>query len=239
MLESDRSTLVPFAARVLEWVGEPLMAPPGPRCALVGSGECLANRSLGADIDAHDVVIRVNRLPVVITLSSGDPKESKQQREAQDLGRRTDVLFSYDGLQHIDKGFLLALGLHFGPAHRRVHVDSSSAANCSFVEGAAREGPPCPFRAYAATRCYNGRGWRNMPFRPPQLHAPPALGCLRDAVADATQGASLAAQNPWPSRGGAPYVPTTGLVAVLAFSRACSVLDLFGFSGEKYRWMGT
>merc|ERR1719379_2868033 len=47
-------------------------------CAIVGNGDVLLNSRRGRDIDAMDVVIRVNRLPAVTDI--------------EDLGWKSDVL---------------------------------------------------------------------------------------------------------------------------------------------------
>lgn len=50
------------------------------RCALVGSSSELIGKRLGAEIDGHDTVIRVNRVP--------------NERFINDFGNRTDILFA-------------------------------------------------------------------------------------------------------------------------------------------------
>lgn len=50
------------------------------RCALVGSSAAMRSKGHGADIDRHDTVVRVNRLPA--------------PEFASDFGTRTDVLFA-------------------------------------------------------------------------------------------------------------------------------------------------
>eukprot|EP00746_Dinoflagellata_sp_MGD_P154537 gnl/MRDRNA2_/MRDRNA2_84870_c2_seq1.p1 gnl/MRDRNA2_/MRDRNA2_84870_c2~~gnl/MRDRNA2_/MRDRNA2_84870_c2_seq1.p1 ORF type:complete len:365 (+),score=40.38 gnl/MRDRNA2_/MRDRNA2_84870_c2_seq1:342-1436(+) len=50
------------------------------RCALVGSSNYLVGRRLGREIDDHDIVIRVNRLPTPTFI--------------EDFGNKTDVYFS-------------------------------------------------------------------------------------------------------------------------------------------------
>eukprot|EP00747_Dinoflagellata_sp_TGD_P181483 gnl/TRDRNA2_/TRDRNA2_35344_c0_seq1.p1 gnl/TRDRNA2_/TRDRNA2_35344_c0~~gnl/TRDRNA2_/TRDRNA2_35344_c0_seq1.p1 ORF type:complete len:313 (-),score=17.27 gnl/TRDRNA2_/TRDRNA2_35344_c0_seq1:22-960(-) len=53
----------------------------GRQCAVVGSGAGLHGEAYGAEIDKHDVVIRVNRLP---------PRDGSLARK---IGKRTDVYF--------------------------------------------------------------------------------------------------------------------------------------------------
>ncbi|CAK0872648.1 unnamed protein product, partial [Prorocentrum cordatum] len=53
---------------------------PMKRCALVGGSSILHDRGLGPEIDAHDTVIRVNRLPTPAFFA--------------DWGRRTDIYFA-------------------------------------------------------------------------------------------------------------------------------------------------
>merc|ERR1719215_2584345 len=50
------------------------------RCAIVGGASTLEGRGKGAEIDAHDTVIRVNRIPTT--------------QFQEDFGLRTDVLFA-------------------------------------------------------------------------------------------------------------------------------------------------
>jgi len=67
----------------IHWLwGAPYALPKRAKCALVGSGSTLAGRALGVAIDAHDVVIRVNRLP-----------QPRVARHTRDFGGRTDVWF--------------------------------------------------------------------------------------------------------------------------------------------------
>eukprot|EP00747_Dinoflagellata_sp_TGD_P189023 gnl/TRDRNA2_/TRDRNA2_48852_c0_seq1.p1 gnl/TRDRNA2_/TRDRNA2_48852_c0~~gnl/TRDRNA2_/TRDRNA2_48852_c0_seq1.p1 ORF type:complete len:276 (+),score=32.73 gnl/TRDRNA2_/TRDRNA2_48852_c0_seq1:68-895(+) len=54
----------------------------GRQCAIVGSGPGLRSGAYGAEIDKHEVVIRVNRMP---------PRNGSW---AKQVGQRTDVLFS-------------------------------------------------------------------------------------------------------------------------------------------------
>lgn len=50
------------------------------RCAIVGGGDVLAGAGRGAEIDAHDFVVRVNRIPT--------------EPFFEDFGKKTSVLFS-------------------------------------------------------------------------------------------------------------------------------------------------
>merc|ERR1740121_2082361 len=51
-------------------------------CALVGSSTNLVDGELGKEIDKHDLVVRVNRLPIA--------------RYFRDFGQKTDVFFAHD-----------------------------------------------------------------------------------------------------------------------------------------------
>jgi len=85
--------LRPFATSSVLWAaGRAPLVPAGrpTSCALVGSGSCLKNRSLGPEIDAHDVVVRVNRLPIMAQYPIGDVRRDKMRL---DLGWRTDILY--------------------------------------------------------------------------------------------------------------------------------------------------
>jgi len=52
------------------------------RCALVGASSNLVNRGFGKEIDEHDTVIRINRLPI--------------SKYMLDFGGKTDVFFAHD-----------------------------------------------------------------------------------------------------------------------------------------------
>mmetsp|Transcript_81683 Transcript_81683/g.229946 ORF Transcript_81683/g.229946 Transcript_81683/m.229946 type:complete len:318 (-) Transcript_81683:93-1046(-) len=85
------------------------------RCALVGSSAALKGRGLGGEIDSHDTVIRVNRIPT--------------EHFVLDFGSRTDVLFSgprADGKDMFDKRVV------------RYRTFGGQVENCSF--GAERCG---------------------------------------------------------------------------------------------------
>jgi hypothetical protein len=106
----------------ITWLHDlPLTQHASPSCAIVGSGATLLGRHLGARIEAHQLVVRVNRLA--------------EQASDADLGSRTDVLFSklsrYDARTHTLVPFATA---------------GSKPIRCPIV---ASQAPisKCPFRA--------------------------------------------------------------------------------------------
>ena len=102
------------------WLRElELTQPTAPSCAIVGSGSALTGRGLGALIEAHDLVVRVNRVA---------------ELAEQHVGNRTDVLFSklsrYD-----ERRSLLTPSKDQG----------RKSAPCALI---ASRSPKCPFRAF-------------------------------------------------------------------------------------------
>ena len=74
--------MTPFDATLAFEDSDALAPPPSrfERCALVGNADILRGRGLGAKVDGHDTVIRINRLPVAAF--------------GADVGNRTDILFT-------------------------------------------------------------------------------------------------------------------------------------------------
>ncbi len=64
----------------------------GKRVAIIGAADSALNTNLGSYIDDFDLIIRVNRGPLL----ADDPELQKH------IGTRTDVLFSYDNLGKYD-----------------------------------------------------------------------------------------------------------------------------------------
>lgn len=120
-------------------------------CAIVGSSSVLDGQRHGADIDSHDTVIRVNRLPTTQYFA--------------DFGKRTDVLF----------------GNYWEAGHGMVTLMGPASKNCSHAKGAVecdtsircdQGGPMCSFstlivkmrNASPSTRKYMSRRWAHAPY---------------------------------------------------------------------------
>mmetsp|Transcript_83666 Transcript_83666/g.270492 ORF Transcript_83666/g.270492 Transcript_83666/m.270492 type:complete len:491 (+) Transcript_83666:84-1556(+) len=97
-----------------------LDAPLTPRfnmCALIGSAAFLKGRSSGKEIDAHDTVIRVNRIPT--------PKYF------DDFGQRTDVLFT--GLQADGYKLYTQKGMWYRLMGGKIKLCAFNATDCPFA----------------------------------------------------------------------------------------------------------
>ncbi len=66
----------------------------GKRVAIIGAADSAINTGLGAYIDEFDIIVRINRGPLLV-------EDSKLQK---DIGTRTDVLFTYENLSKYDAG---------------------------------------------------------------------------------------------------------------------------------------
>jgi hypothetical protein len=107
----------------ITWLNRiPLTASKQPSCAIVGSGSMLYGRRFGTYIDAHDLVIRVNRLPLTGNMSV-------------DIGNRTDVWFSKLCRVKVK-------GLEF-----QVIGKTGVYQQCSYA-GWLRDRQICPFKAF-------------------------------------------------------------------------------------------
>ena len=101
--------------------------PPPLSCAIVGGGSGLYGKQLGAQIDGHDVVVRVNRL-----LAGGNA--------THDFGSRTDVWFSK-----------LCRIIPHPPSLELLGHDGSEGGHARHVACPFAGGTPasrCPFRAF-------------------------------------------------------------------------------------------
>ena len=179
----------------------------GASCALVGSGATLGGRGLGKEIDAHDYVIRVNRLP---------------QRAAHyfDVGRRTSVWFSKPcRLKPYLQGSRAALTLQVMDSKHSTGDADGPSARCPLDGPASR----CPFGAFVgrggeSEKCF-GLAVRTLNSR--QSAALP-IGIV---------GQQLFSQALKLHRGSEA---STGLHAFLAFAPRCAGgLRLYGFSGNR------
>eukprot|EP00908_Phaeocystis_cordata_P000751 Transcript_10834.p1 GENE.Transcript_10834~~Transcript_10834.p1 ORF type:complete len:511 (+),score=15.94 Transcript_10834:381-1913(+) len=206
---------LPFAAQSIRWDhGRALFVKSvPPRCALVGSGlRLISNESLGAEIDAHDVVVRINQLPLVPT-DVFTPAEVPMGLVAQKLGTKTDVLIDYQGASTLQRGYAVAYGFRPSTARQKRQM-----VNCSLSSAHAT----CSFRAYVVPQC---SGFRTPRAEAPAKHAL-ALGCLKQELVDAVSGLRFTA-----SSRRSQARPSTGLLTFFALLHACADLDLYGFSG--------
>ena len=187
----------------------PTLAPPPyrfERCALVGSSSSLRGMLLGTEIDAHDTVIRINRLPT-------RPFEA-------DVGARTDVYFTRAFGRLSTNGYV---PLFLGGDRLSGRLNGSW---CDFV---SRKG--CPFGALvisdARARWADAKCQRS-PQLPgaSQAHSGPAdAGRLPVSFESST---IFCAARLFRALG---PDSTAGFSALLTFAPICTSIRLFGFGG--------
>lgn len=105
------------------------------RCAFVGGSQSLLGMELGRQIDAHDTVIRINRLP--------------QPEDVEDLGKKTDIYFAGPGWNVNDAYYLSRDGGTY--LIQEVGQTSLYDKPCSILKGGAN----CRFAALILTSAYN------------------------------------------------------------------------------------
>lgn len=113
-----------------------------PDCALVSSADNLRGRALGADIDAHSIVIRINRLPT--------------EAFREDFGNRTDILWANHW--EADTGHVTLLGPPKADCkHELSHPKCFASRDCH------GGGEGCPTMAVVSERQSIHKRWRHAP----------------------------------------------------------------------------
>ena len=204
------------------------------RCAVVGSGSSLVGRSLGQEIDAHDLVARINSLPQPDRFFRG--RDQAMRRRGQDIGEKTDLLFGT---------FCQISACHGGTAQ---HGCSALDQDCSGGQCWPRLLVQSHFRPDDSCSTVGARAcnFSAMVFKASSKHDE---WCGRygsgETAVRAAAGASnlpLGVQENYVSemvhhvrRSGGEYqgFPTTGFHAVVTLGLACDSVDLYGFSGES------
>ncbi|KAL1529011.1 hypothetical protein AB1Y20_010332 [Prymnesium parvum] len=180
-------------------------------CALVGGGHGLMDSLLGAQIDRHDYVIRVNR--------GLDASLPLHQTLAPHLGLRQDVLF-IDQCEHNSPLY----------SYRLVGTDN-------FVSCAAS--PPHAEDCHFGAIVYRGNSERWEPVcsgesqHEPPLHRKARHGYVAVGIeTDLVTNAVLSIRGFERHGSSVERKPTTGFHAVLVFGLLCRSLHLYGFEGE-------
>jgi len=171
------------------------------RCAAIGSVSSLKGRGLGAEIDAHDVVIRVND---VVNYSA-------------DSGSRTDVYFTTMCHLTLRNHELGTYGLKDGPT-------------CDYLCGSqdSHSHQSCPFRALVlaglnasdCTAAINNKGFKGIQLIERRACYP--TGYVNDLWSTEIQVIRRQLRK-FNGR------PTTGFHAVIVFGYLCDTLTLYGF----------
>ena len=178
-------------------------------CAVIGSGKSLYGKNLGAQIDAHDVVMHVNNIPL--------------PEEHVDLGSRTDILFStFCAAKHAKHkttggydGFSVAYRTEPSPVYSDV---------CQTVGGY-----PCPFPALVFRSSILDATCQSK-------HKAEEMSRFTTAVTMCGTPPSMVSRLVHHvRRDGTPYAgkPTTGFHALVAMAFACQSVELYGFSGSE------
>ena len=211
----------PFATASITWAGgQALQVEEGRalRCAMVGSGGNLKGRSRGADIDAHDLVARLNRLPVIVGTGRDPSAEQPPNQTEADLGKRTDILFvAVPDLPEVSRGRVVAEGLRpqrpVGGAGLR-----PIAASCSLRSASNWT---CPFRAYVAA-CFEPHAQATFTAAATGEVAL-ALGCVRPPIISESRRFEALRLRDGRVR------PSSGFMLFLALVHQCDHLSLYGF----------
>ena len=229
----------PFADGAIHWAeGHALLVQQESRsCALVGGGLISKpgeNQSLGSEIDAHDIVVRINRLPFQ---ESG--RRERQNMLHRELGWKTDALVSYFHVDSLHFGYAVAQGLmptSRYPKHYSLGHHPRPVANCSI---SPRNGniTTCPFRALVLPSCHlpawdvgkrSANVWLTPPDKPQADERALRIGCFKQEVVDAVNSLHFGSV-----REGRRTKPSTGLYTFFALVHACSNLDMYGFDGSN------
>ena len=179
------------------------------RCAVIGSGANLHGRGFGPAIDAHNVVVHVNNVPLAAN--------------AADQGSRTDVLFStlcnFDDAR-CTGGYdaeSCVINLEYqGGGQRKCHLNDHD--NCPFQVAM--------FRGRAGNSCGEGRDKLSRAASTSTI----GLAISQDFVSNTVH---------YLRRPGSDFCDpigndceaSTGLHAILTFAMLCTSVDLYGFHG--------
>lgn len=172
-------------------------------CALIGSGAILQGKGHGKDIDAHDTVIRVNRLPTSDVSS--------------DLGIKTSILF-------INAGYFFGkFGAHVMNVGDK-HDDDGHTCPWRYP---GHETSGCDFDAMVFDALWDESEYTDKLKFLHMMHAQPFYPLARQKSAFMTVMPSLK-----PLRyKGHQFIISGGLKAFLTFAPLCESIDLYGFGG--------
>ena len=203
----------------------------GKTCAMVGGGHGVLERMRGDEIDAHDVVIRVNRL----VCRAGAPDchmPASSQVDTRYLGSQTDLLVldrCFAGRQEEylneeeDDGYRFAF---YGDGSDRglgqCHP-SGYHADCPFSALVYKGATPWMDHDYCTGEHAHVSDLRRKVSHSREV----AFGIMTDELMD-----GVAAMRGYRTGDTEYDKPTTGFYAVVALAPLCKELDLYGFSGD-------
>jgi len=178
------------------------------RCALVGSAAGFNGHGLGPEIDGHDTVIRVNRLPV-------------EAQHFLDFGRRTDIFWGEPGYgapgqhENLDaRGDYWVELMHRTWAEARACHLRRGSGSCGFANLVIK-GSDVP----VVGKTFRRRFPLSSPGRLPEQTALP-LGHQSDDI----NAAAFSVEE-------MRHVPSNGLHAFLTLAPLCGSLTMYGFDG--------
>jgi len=187
-------------------------------CALVGTSADLLGRAHGAEIDSHDTVIRVNRLPSPDFFA--------------DFGTRTDVYFAEPGMRMLGKvsystTFLGGADFNGSPSWCSFR-SGGLEGNLSVLKLNTSDGVPCP----AASIVFKGtdsEGY-NLTWEERFPEEAPGWNLTASEIPLWHQSSRInGAVRLFP--GLMNFEPTSGFQALMTFGPICSSLTLYGFTG--------
>jgi len=184
------------------------------RCAIVGSSSGLAKTSFGDEIDSHETVVRINRLPSMAF--------------APFVGHKTTILFTGPVSHHRSrfgpKGFE-AQGLNRGKAFEVLCPYNATTEFCSFQDLVFHSGLLRIGRRWRDVYPVNFPGWApnsskyNIAYQSTKI-----LGAVRALEKHVLKYDYEASADPM--RG------TSGLNALFTFAPLCNEVDMYGFGGN-------
>lgn len=190
------------------------------RCALVGSSADMLGRTQGQEIDAHDTVIRVNRLP--------------SAEYYDDFGKKTDIYFAEPGMRMLKvDGYATTFlgGKNFGGSESKcLFASGKMEGDLSPLEESDDEDVDCPFASivFKGTDAEQyGLSWKS---RFPEDE--PGWNVTKSSIPMGYQSSGVNSAAGLFS-GLEHAEPTSGFQALLTFAPICSSLTVYGFTGTS------
>lgn len=190
------------------------------RCAIVGSGDVLTGAELGAEIDHHDLVVRINRLPT--------------ESYYKDFGNKTSILFALGKRDVHGHGRIALMSPHDENINALrekhiVHSDDAWTKKCNTPHWTVPAGPLCKFDALMlwslapnATAPHTNMRKLMRIWRRSRIPAAFVMLNVRNAAQYLLKANGLEDGRQ----------PTSGFMAVATFAPICEELTLYGFESR-------